>query len=90
MDLLLDDDAATQALRDLTRLCAGEGYLSARNGNTMPRENALRLILVDFHEGRRTTDASTGRWERQTSSHDVGDACALHQLPGVTFDKLGG
>jgi hypothetical protein len=85
MNLRLDDDAAAQAPGDLARFRTGERHVPARNGHTIPRQNALRLILVDFHEAAEPQMLVQADDERQTSSHDAGESCRRVTTVGGDF-----
>jgi hypothetical protein len=50
VDLRLDDHGAAQAARDLGGFLRGEGDFASGDGNVMAGEDALGLMLVDFHK----------------------------------------
>ncbi len=44
-----DGNVGLQALGRFARFFLGEGDFAARSGYTIPRQNGLRLILVNLH-----------------------------------------
>ena len=53
-----DDDGAAEAPGDLAGFGGVEGDFAARHGHAVPREDGFGLILVNFHDGEETPDAS--------------------------------
>src|SRR5262249_1711243 len=50
---LHDDDRSAETPRDVGGLRRAEPDLAARHRHAMLRENRFRLVLVDFHSGRK-------------------------------------
>ena len=48
-----DDDGAAEAPGDVAGFGGVEGDFAARHGHAVPRKDRFRLILVDFHDGRK-------------------------------------
>ena len=56
VDLRLhDDNAGAEALGDVDGICGSKGHLAAGHGHAVSRKDRFRLILVDFHIGRKET-----------------------------------
>ena len=56
VDLRLhDDNAGAEALGDVDGICGSEGHLAAGHGHAVSRKDRFRLVLVDFHIGRKET-----------------------------------
>ncbi len=50
-----DDDPGAEPFGDGDNVRGGEGDLAARHGHAVARKNRFRLVLVDFHIGRKET-----------------------------------